>query len=305
MQHDLEPGRNVRFLQAAAVIAAIAFGALLLWQTRSVKPTPPVSPRAIKRLKHGADGEGISGFDDCVAKVAFNAVHAFLRRRYPERTRLRNRLWYLFSHDRRFAVWEAGGETVCGIAAWRGRAAKSVTIPAGRATNAMLDRKSPAAALHAIFAHVNEPLRFDDLVRLAAELWHVVDVPRAEIRGDERAHGPGPAVELETRQYAEALWDKVRQLPDNQRTALLLNLRDVGSTNGMSLLLLSGIATIDQLATALGMTEERLAQIWNDLPYDDLTIGGMLGLTRQQVINLRKSARERLARRMTARNRWK
>jgi hypothetical protein len=34
------------------------------------------------------------------------------------------------------------------------------------------------------------------------------------------------------------------------------------------------------------------------LPLDDATIAGLLGLTRQQVINLRKSARERLARRL-------
>jgi hypothetical protein len=34
------------------------------------------------------------------------------------------------------------------------------------------------------------------------------------------------------------------------------------------------------------------------LPLDDLTIAARLGLTRQQVINLRKSARLRLARRL-------
>jgi hypothetical protein len=36
------------------------------------------------------------------------------------------------------------------------------------------------------------------------------------------------------------------------------------------------------------------------LPLDDATIAGLLGATRQQVINLRKCARERLERRMSA-----
>jgi hypothetical protein len=52
-----------------------------------------------------------------------------------------------------------------------------------------------------------------------------------------------------------------------------------------------------ELAVALEMPPKVLAQLWNDLPLDDLAIASRLGLTRQQVINLRKSARARLARR--------
>jgi hypothetical protein len=46
------------------------------------------------------------------------------------------------------------------------------------------------------------------------------------------------------------------------------------------------------------MTAEGLAGLWNDLPLEDSKIGELLGLTRQQVINARKSGRERLARRL-------
>jgi hypothetical protein len=46
------------------------------------------------------------------------------------------------------------------------------------------------------------------------------------------------------------------------------------------------------------MPVERLASLWNDLPIEDVEIAEHLGVTRQQVINLRKVARERLARRM-------
>jgi hypothetical protein len=41
-----------------------------------------------------------------------------------------------------------------------------------------------------------------------------------------------------------------------------------------------------------------LDELWDELPLDDLKIAARLGMTRQQVINLRKSARARLARRM-------
>ena len=55
-----------------------------------------------------------------------------------------------------------------------------------------------------------------------------------------------------------------------------------------------GVTAVD----ALALSVERLAEFFNRLPLDDATIAEHLNLTRQQVINLRKSARERLARRL-------
>jgi len=46
------------------------------------------------------------------------------------------------------------------------------------------------------------------------------------------------------------------------------------------------------------MSAESFAEVWNDLPLEDARIAELLGLTRQQVINARKSGRERLARRL-------
>ena len=66
----------------------------------------------------------------------------------------------------------------------------------------------------------------------------------------------------------------------------------------MLLIPITGIATIHQIAEALDIPAEQFAVLWNRLPLDDATIADHLGVTRQQVINLRKSARERLARRL-------
>jgi hypothetical protein len=49
------------------------------------------------------------------------------------------------------------------------------------------------------------------------------------------------------------------------------------------------------------MNEERLSALWNDLPADDRAIGEILACERQRVINLRMSARKRLANRMRER----
>jgi hypothetical protein len=57
-------------------------------------------------------------------------------------------------------------------------------------------------------------------------------------------------------------------------------------------------ATIAELAAALETTAEELGALWDGLPRDDAWIAERLGVTRRQVINLRKCARERLARRV-------
>ena len=86
-------------------------------------------------------------------------------------------------------------------------------------------------------------------------------------------------------------------MPLLQRVALLLNLGK-GQEHVIELLPVLGIATICDIAEAVNMTTQEFAERWNDLPLEDTVIAGRLGISRQQVINLRKSARERLIRRV-------
>jgi hypothetical protein len=96
------------------------------------------------------------------------------------------------------------------------------------------------------------------------------------------------------------LWREVRELPRRQRLALLLNFRDAGDQDLISLLPYTRTATIEQIAETLDLPVEEFLELWNKLPLDDVAIAELLGSTRQQVINLRKCARERLERRIRA-----
>jgi Spy/CpxP family protein refolding chaperone len=78
----------------------------------------------------------------------------------------------------------------------------------------------------------------------------------------------------------------------------MLNLKDERGRGCIALFQLTGIATMRQMAAVVEMTIEEFTGIWNELPMEDAKIADLLRLTRQQVINLRKSARERLARRL-------
>ena len=93
------------------------------------------------------------------------------------------------------------------------------------------------------------------------------------------------------------LWFEIKALPPRQRMALLLNARDESGESVARLLAATGLAPVDSLAAALGMDEDELNELWDELPLADDVIAARLGLTRQQVINLRKAARDRLARR--------
>ena len=86
-------------------------------------------------------------------------------------------------------------------------------------------------------------------------------------------------------------------LPLRQRRALLLNLRDETGAGAIELFPMTGVASIRRIADALELDYTGFAELWPSLPLDDRDIAARLGLDRQQVINLRKSARARLARR--------
>jgi len=101
--------------------------------------------------------------------------------------------------------------------------------------------------------------------------------------------------------YRSALmlvWREIDLLPPKQRVALLLGLRDENGSALTSLLILLRIVTFDEFAAAVELTPEELAALWDQLPLPDMVIAERLDLNRQQVINLRKSARDRLGRRL-------
>ena len=250
--------------------------------------------RVIGRLQAlcEAPDDAVAAFEDYVATLTYNVLHDHLRRRYPERTRLRNRLRYVLTRDPRLALWDTPAGPAAGLAAWRGRS-ETGPLPV-EATDAMRDAKKPADAVAEIVRAAGRPVTLDALVQAAGEWWGITDVHAALAEQG----GSDTALQFENREFLRALWREIRELPAAQRKALLLNLRDPETVNVAALIALTGTAPFDDIAAAVELTARELAEIWNDLPLDDLRIASLLGMTRQQVINLRKSARQRLARRM-------
>jgi hypothetical protein len=158
--------------------------------------------------------------------------------------------------------------------------------------------------LGALFERSGGPVDFDEVVKIAAETWHIHEPQMQSIDngGSERDHQfsssePRVDLALEQRLFFEQVWLEVCQLPVLQRAALLLNLRDSRDGGVISFLPFLGVASKEELARLLEMPYGDFEKVWSELPLDDSRIAQMFGITRQQVINLRKTARERLVRR--------
>jgi RNA polymerase sigma factor (sigma-70 family) len=258
-----------------------------------------ISLRLLHKLRRiaASPDEGIDDLERYVATVSYNVVNDYLRRRFPERTRHKNRLRYVLTHDPRLALWNAPMGPVGGLKEWAGSAtaATRVMLEPERATRKMRDREHPADALHALFAAAGAPVVLEALVDHTAALWDVPLGPAEVALVQDQEAMP---LHLERRELLQALWQEIERLPPMQRKALLLNLRGEETVNVAALVVLTGTASFDDVGAALEMTGEQLSEIWNELPLDDLRIAALLDVTRQQVINLRRSARERLQRRL-------
>jgi DNA-directed RNA polymerase specialized sigma24 family protein len=271
----------------------------------------------LRQLRMQPDQHPINDVRGMAAVIAHRTCSRWMRRLFPERHALKNRLQYLLTRQRGLALWQdEDKKLVAGFAAWQGR---KEAVDASR-LGQLLDDEGLLAqirmlkggrhhglgdALAAVFNHLDAPVEFDELVSAVAALLGIRDRPIESIDEHESvgafqfaSREPDPAWQVEKRIFLQRMWEELQLLPLNQRAALLLNLKDAEGRGCIALFPATGIATLRQLAGALGMDADRFAELWNELPIEDAKIAELLGLTRQQVINARKSGRERLTRRL-------
>ena len=255
----------------------------------------------------------IRNFRSYVAVTAYRACYDYLRRKFPQRYSLKHKLRYTLTHVVGLACWQsnASDEWLGGLAAWRGdESIRSEArlqelleqVPASVRTTAR--QSDLVALLKAFFTWAGQPLELDELVGIIAELQGLKEKPLMQGKqaedllaqvADQRT---SVVDELTARAYLKQLWQEVSQMTPRHCAALLLNLRDEQGGCAVDLLLCMGVASLAQIAAAMAMTEAELAALWQSLPLEDAVIAERLQLSRQQVINLRRSARERLARRL-------
>jgi hypothetical protein len=269
---------------------------------------------ALHRLKSNRGDRTIGNLGGYAAAVTANVYRQYLRTKYPLREQLKNKLRYLLTHHGRFVLWndEHGGR-LCGLKEWdperrqwpERRSAESISTElAGLADERHL--RDPARIIElvdAVFGRAGAPLAFGDLLKLVAEIQGLKDSPNLpEPDFEEPGQAGTPAfsqkefIVIERREQLQKVWEELCRLPVRHRVVLLLNLKDRRGECVTRLFPLLRIASIRRIAEALEFPPDEFAAVWRELPWDDFKIAARLNLTRQQVINLRQSARARLLR---------
>jgi DNA-directed RNA polymerase specialized sigma24 family protein len=255
----------------------------------------------LARLESWKRGESksIENFPAYTAVIAHHACDHYLRGLFPRKYRMRTRLRYLLESGDQYAIWDLEAETVCGYARQTGQAPSRLDDPSWRNNVSVPPGSSEAEILKAIFAEVS-PLRFDDVSDAMAHLTGLRDDTAVDWQEIEAVIPTRPidhGEKIDHRRALKQLWEEISELPLPQRIALLLNLRDENGNSPLANFQAVGVASLRDIARVLEMPPEELAKLWGKLPVSDLDIAEKLNLTRQQVINLRKAARQRLARR--------
>lgn len=269
----------------------------------------------LQQLRDEPEAHPITDLRGMAAVIAHRTCSRWMRRQFPERHAFKSRLQYLLTRQRGMALWQDNErKLVAGFAAWQGRKKTASPERLGRLLtdevvasriNVSGKPQEMAGTLAVIFNHLDSPIEFDELVSALSTVLQIRDQPiestdqnESDVGFQATAKDPDTAWQVEKRIFLQRLWEELQQLPRNQRAALLLNLKDAEGRGCIALFSITGIATLRHLAAVLEIEPERFAELWNELPLEDAKIAELLGLTRQQVINARKSGRERLTRRL-------
>jgi RNA polymerase sigma factor (sigma-70 family) len=265
-----------------------------------------------------ANGPPIAKFEAYVATTAQNACYGYLRTKHRTEWNFRNKLKFLLNHRPEFWIRDDQyGQVVCGLKKGesveldppvRGTAQTDLHefLSSNSATVEQAEGNPTSDLVASLLAWLGRTVYFDDLTDLMVEMLGVQDRPLAFFQDECIAKGqqmlrdrtPDAVMRLAQSRYIARLWREVGALPIGQRHALLLNLREMGQASALSLFVETGIVDLRQIAETLEIHLEVFTTLWNQLPLDDNSIATRMGITRQQVINLRKSARKRLERRM-------
>ena len=259
--------------------------------------------RKLRRMRAEREA-GISTLEGYVRTITRNAFSQYVRQRRPVWTSLRNQIKYaLTKKPGLFLRKDAEGMWICGVPNTAGE-----PITQHMLTEAEIEMLSNdpicstvSGLVEAMLEIYSAPVHLDHLV-LAVYAFRKLREPAQVDEGlasnavasSVNDHGPC----IEQRELLEKLWQEVMRLPLQHKRVLLLNLTNRSGESLIAELPLLRVASIESIAQALEFQPDEFAELWPRLPLSDNEIAERFSLSRQQVINLRYSARASLKRRL-------
>lgn len=246
-----------------------------------------VMARLWERIADDA-GAQVADLTAYAATVTHNAWSDHLRRKYPLRTSLKNRLRYFLDHQRAYAVWSsADGETLAGRHGWQLRGLAPAApervaalregrqrLPRGSIAPKAMDRYTAAdwnRLVAAMLDHFEVPVAVDDMVAVTVELLGLRE-DRFESLDDADDAAPSMAIAddaqhqpeavAQTRSLLRQLWGAVLLLKPDYRRAYLLNLPGPGKVRAdLEVFVMHAVASMADIETALGLAPDQYRQL--------------------------------------------
>lgn len=239
-----------------------------------------------------------------VSGIASNACNDLLRTKSPPRARLKNNLRFILSHQRDFAVWKVGDETMCGFREWRDsrknlsqktRLAEVEqrlgTFHSTRFPRENLKQVPLPKLIAELFQWTGGPVNLDVLVNIISKLLEVKDYPVESVDESNLEYIEtriaqntlSTSSRLEEQALLRRLWQELKELSTAQRDVFCFGFEDSAGRDLFTVLLEAEIVTFEQLARELGRSTETIVGFWSRMPTDDEAIAHELTTTRSQV----------------------
>lgn len=268
----------------------------------------------LNELRTRPEQSAIRNFSLYVARVTANTCNDYLRSRKQERHRLKHKLRNLLDRHPDFRTWQRENHAIyCGLATW-----ELIDVPCPITSEdilAVIEKfrttifvgKAPLAIplsriVAETFWHIGHAITLEQLVEIVAEFQGIRDrlpesLDAAEGSFSQRLPDatPGRDLLIEGQEMLQEYWEEIQRLPPDQRATICLSFADEAGEDLFSLLFAAGIATIPELATALGKSKEQFVDLWARVPMlDNTELAAYLGASRQQVSLWRFRAQSRL-----------
>ena len=255
-------------------------------------------------LRDLSDRNSILDFESYAAVVAYNTFSEFLSNGTPHWKSLKNKIRYAVKNSTELEMWVEANEIFCGLVHNK-RQFRPIPVDdlVVRVEDEVENFRNIALTdlLFEILERANSKIRLNELVSIAARLWAIEDLPDVSLNGflkEILPSGENQQNNFEMRFTLEQIWQEIRQLPVNQRIALLYNLRDENGREMLFMIFNARIATLDEIAEAMNLSLEDFAKLLPLLPLEDKVIAERMNLTIKRIGDLRKAARENLLRRL-------
>jgi hypothetical protein len=267
------------------------------------------------RFKHIAAGQEIENLRSYAASTLERAYWNWLKRKYPERHSLKREIVHVLEFDPRLDLWALPANLhVAGFAQDSGKSAT-------RNANTLLMASRPEEAIRLcfplnnpeelllpdyliiVFGWIPGPHERNSLVSFSSVALN--RLARTELSQEDLLEQSVPESstdELTVRSILSAVWQELAELEEEKRGVFLL-FEPPGREQDplVNLLILEGIANLEEIATFVGITLEQICAFSKAERVTLEQVSQLYELPTKQAEGIRRGVVERLARRLERR----